>query len=498
MNALRVLLVDDNPQDRALVARELEKEYWPLEVRAAIDQRQLDQLLTEGEFDLVVTDFQLLWTDGVRVLRAVKARYPNCPVIMFTGTGSEEVAVEAMKCGLDDYIIKNVKHLVRLRAAVRNALEHAAVSRRANLLESQLSSLLSRLKVGVFRCQADGRLLEFNEAFSRIFALPPDFSRDDQKFVDLFAERGTFYRSWRNLINRRTAGEFEAEMQCPDGTRFWATIQLTVSETEGGNLTVEGMLEDVTDRKQNETALRRSEAELTHFARLSTIGEMVASIAHEINQPLGAIANFSAAATRLLVSEPPAETANVRDLLQQISEQAQRAANIIRELRQFMSRKEPARTPMDLNELIESAIKLMAHDANLAGIKLRVSLSEPSPQVIADRVQIQQVLVNLLRNAFEAMHETVDDDRVATVSTVLSNDQVTIRMSDRGHGLPSDIEGLFQPFVTTKADGMGMGLAISSTIIKTYGGTLNAASNEDGGATFYFTLPLARSDEDDS
>src|SRR2546428_7489075 len=169
--ALRVLIIDDNPDDRALVMRELGLEYLDLHVRQISEEQAFADALQAGNVDLVITDSHLLWTDGLSVLRAVKARHPGVPVIMFTGTGNEELAVEAMQAGLDDYIRKTTRSAARLRTAVRSALERAEARQRAVRLEASLHTLLNRQGVGVFRLDRDGRLLEANETLLNLLGL---------------------------------------------------------------------------------------------------------------------------------------------------------------------------------------------------------------------------------------------------------------------------------------------------------------------------------------
>ncbi|MEG4021219.1 response regulator [Microcoleus sp. S13C4] len=147
---VHILVIDDNPTDRLLVRRELERQFSPLQVTEISHNRLLVEALNRGRFNLVITDYQLLWTNGLDVLKTIKARYPQCPIIMFTNTGNEEIAVEAMKSGLDDYIIKSPKHYVRLCVAVRAVLDRVAAWERVARLENQLNYLLERLNVGVF------------------------------------------------------------------------------------------------------------------------------------------------------------------------------------------------------------------------------------------------------------------------------------------------------------------------------------------------------------
>ncbi|HEV3168129.1 MAG TPA: response regulator, partial [Isosphaeraceae bacterium] len=172
---LRVVLVDDHENDRYLVARELARQFPAVQVIEVVDETGLAHVLAAGAFDLLITDYVLHWSDGLRVLREVKARYSHCPVIMFTNSGNENVAVEAMKAGLDDYVLKSSKHFVRLALAARSALDRGQTRRRAAELEGRLQALVGRLNVGVYRATLDGRLVECNPALSHLLGLPsPD------------------------------------------------------------------------------------------------------------------------------------------------------------------------------------------------------------------------------------------------------------------------------------------------------------------------------------
>ncbi|MBD0393122.1 MAG: response regulator, partial [Microcoleus sp. C1-bin4] len=169
VKVVHILVIDDNPTDRLLVKRELERQFSQLQITEIGDDRLFGEALKRGGFHLVITDYQLRWTNGLDVLRTIKASYPECPTIMFTNTGNEEIAVEAMKSGLDDYIIKSPKHYVRLGVAVRGVLDRVAAWERVARLENQLNSLLERLNVGVFRATSEGKLLESNQAFLHLF-----------------------------------------------------------------------------------------------------------------------------------------------------------------------------------------------------------------------------------------------------------------------------------------------------------------------------------------
>ncbi|GIX47811.1 MAG: hybrid sensor histidine kinase/response regulator [Candidatus Tectimicrobiota bacterium] len=245
---LHVLLVDDNPDDRLLVARELQREFAELQVTQVFQAEDFAQALARGGIDLVITDYQLRWSDGLAVLRAVKARWPDCPVIMFTATGSEEVAVAAMKAGLDDYVLKSPKHYVRLPAAVRAALERAATRRRAQALESRLNDLLERLHIGVFRATPAGQLLEANTALRRLLGLPDEAAVTRHTLPELLGQP------------LRPEPEQELQVRRADGRVVWLALSTALTAAAEGEPLLEGLVEDITARKNMEQALRQSEA----------------------------------------------------------------------------------------------------------------------------------------------------------------------------------------------------------------------------------------------
>jgi len=237
--ALRVLIIDDNPDDRALVMREICLEYLDLHVRQITEEQAFAAALQGGNFDLVITDSHLRWTDGLSVLRAVKARHPGVPVIMFTGTGNEELAVEAMQAGLDDYIRKTTRSAARLRTAVRSALERAEARQRAVRLEASLHTLLNRQGVGVFRLDRDGRLLEANETFLNLLGLS---SIQEAERVDLTALSGVLPERYEERVSFQ---RHELQMRRADGTAIRVSVTKTVWRTPTGEPVIDGLLEEV-------------------------------------------------------------------------------------------------------------------------------------------------------------------------------------------------------------------------------------------------------------
>jgi two-component system sensor kinase FixL len=258
---------------------------------------------------------------------------------------------------------------------------------------------------------------------------------------------------------------------------------------------VQRVVRDVSDRKRAQEKARQHLAELAHMMRLRMMGELMSEVSHEINQPLYAISNFAAASLNRLHS-PQAGSApsEVTGWLEQIAAQATRAGEIIRRIGRFV-RKSPAKlVTADVNEIVKSVIDLLSVDGRLDAVDLRLDLADDAPPVCVDRIQVEQVLVNLLRNALEAMANNPAAHRQLGVRTKRhSSEYVEVVVSDNGPGLPPEqLNRLFEPFFTTKSEGMGMGLSISHSIIEAHGGRLEVLANPDRGLTFHFTLPIVK------
>ena len=277
-----------------------------------------------------------------------------------------------------------------------------------------------------------------------------------------------------------------------DGSTF--PMELAVGEVRSGNTRVfTGFVRDLTEAQEGEARLRELQAEVVHISRLSAMGEMASALAHELNQPLSAIANYLNGARRLL-DKAPERNARVDEAMEKAADQALRAGDIIRRLRNFLSRGEGERTNESLAKIVHEACHLALLGSREADVEVHYSVDPHRDRVVVDRVQIQQVIVNLVRNALDAMHD--QPRRMLSVSTSISDEMATVTIADSGPGLdPVAAEKLFQPFVTTKATGMGVGLSISRTIVEAHGGRIWTEPPSGQGATFHFTVPLAHEAE---
>ncbi|HXS00652.1 MAG TPA: ATP-binding protein [Pyrinomonadaceae bacterium] len=243
------------------------------------------------------------------------------------------------------------------------------------------------------------------------------------------------------------------------------------------------------ERAQNE--LQHTRSELAHVARVTTMGELAASIAHEVNQPLGAIVGNADICLNWL-QQDEVDLNQVAEALRDIAADGHRASQIISRIRSLVKKHVPEKSLLNLSDVARDVIGLVGHEAQRKQVAISSQLGDSLPAVEADRVQLQQVLLNLVMNGMEAMHETDANKRQLTLQTVMSNGSVLAAVSDRGMGIESaKAEQLFKPFHTTKANGMGMGLAISRSIIESFGGKLWAEANAGGGAIFTFSLPAS-------
>ncbi|HME60183.1 MAG TPA: ATP-binding protein, partial [Candidatus Binatia bacterium] len=262
---------------------------------------------------------------------------------------------------------------------------------------------------------------------------------------------------------------------------------------DGSAKQVLGSSTDITQRKKTELELREQRAELAHITRISTMGELSASLAHELNQPLTAILSNAQAALRFLSSKP-SDIEEVREILEDIVKDNSRASEVIRQMRALVKKENIEFASLDLAALIRDVVVLLHSDAILQNIKISLLLDENLTSVLGDKVQLEQVVLNLLLNAFDAMKDCPALEREVKVrAEPYGASLIKVAVRDRGMGLSVDkLDKIFEPFYTTKGEGLGMGLSICRSIIEAHGGQLWADNNVDSGATFYFTLPVEK------
>lgn len=272
-----------------------------------------------------------------------------------------------------------------------------------------------------------------------------------------------------------------------DGSTF--PMELAVGEMRSGDRRFfTGFIRDLTERQRTEARLQELQAELVHISRLTAMGEMASTLAHELNQSLSAIANYLKGSRRLLEGSTDGNAATIRDAMDKAAAQALRAGDIIRRLRDFVARGENERSVEHARKLIEEASALALVGAKNLGVRTRFDFDPAVDFVLVDKIQVQQVLLNLMRNAIEAM-EAMERRELTIAMKAADADMAMISVGDTGPGIAPEVaDRLFQPFTTTKVTGMGVGLSICRTIIEAHGGQIWVEPNAGGGAVFHFTL----------
>jgi two-component system sensor kinase FixL len=386
---------------------------------------------------------------------------------------------------------------------LRNRRRAADMTRTALARQAHLQSILDTVPEAMIVIDVRGTMQYFSSAAERLFDYtPPEAIGQNVKILmpSPYRENHDGYlERYLTTGERRIIGIGRVVVgQRKDGSTF--PMELAVGEMRSGTQRFfTGFIRDLTERQKTEARLQELQSELVHISRLTAMGEMASTLAHELNQPLSAISNYLKGSRRMLESIADERSEVLRDALDKAADQAMRAGQIIRRLRDFVSRGESERRVESITKLVEEASALALVGVKDRGIRVQFQFDPSVDLVLADRVQVQQVLLNLIRNAMDAMEEVATRDLIVTVAPADDN-QVRISVSDTGSGIDPEVaKHLFQPFVTSKRQGMGVGLSISRAIVEAHGGRIWAEANRDGGTIFHFTLTAVREgDVDDA
>ena len=512
---LRMLYLEDDPRDAELVQETLAADGIESEIIRVETESDFISALKLGGYNLVLADYTLPSFDGLSALAILQQNWPALPLIFVSGTLGEELAIEALKRGATDYVFKT--RLSRIVPSVQRALREAG--ERRDLIRAQealrkseayLAEAQRISHIGSFGWDVTTGRIYWSQETYRIFECDPA----SEPALELVLERthpedrAMVQQLIDRVVNEKTDFDFEHRLLVPDGSVKYVRVAGRASKGASESLEFMGLVSDITERKLGEEALQKAQTELAHIARVTTLGELTASIAHEINQPLAAIVGNANAGLRWLSKESP-DLNETREAIRRIIRDGNRAGDVISRMRALFKKAPMTRERFDINEAIEEVVALTQAEAQRSRVLVRSRLGGDLPPILGDRVQLQQVVLNLLINAMEAMSGVDEGSRELLVSTqriadakVLSSttgssapesSYVLVAVRDSGPGLLSgSLTQLFTAFYTTKPHGLGMGLAVSRSIIEAHGGRLEAFPNDGPGATFQFTLPVPR------
>jgi PAS domain S-box-containing protein len=533
-----VLLIEDSEADRVLIGAMLaERPANGFQLVACKSlQAGLARLRQSEAVVAVLLDLSLPDSHGLETFRAVRQAAPQRPIVILTGNDDEQAALEAMQLGAQDYLYKNSLTGELLQKSLRYAIERKRLecSWREELEErvrertAELSAVNEQMRREIAeRRRVEEALRESQRFVERITDAVPSviyildvvsrrmiyansrlrsilgYELDEvqhwnSEFIAQIIHHDDQSRVRDELASLRTIGddetrEVELRVRHADGRWRWMSFRTVVFRRDQAGVLrlVLGAVTDISARKESEEQARQQQEQLVHFSRLTLLGEMASGIAHELNQPLMAVANYSQAALRRLRSDN-GSAEQLRNCLEKSLQQALLAGEILKRLRRLVSRRPPEQSKTDLIEAVHEVVEMLRAEAERSQVQFRIQSSERLPQVIGDRVQLQQVLLNLVRNGLEAMQDTPADQRLLTVdSRQIDRGHVAVSVIDQGSGCDTqELERLFEPFFTTKAQGLGLGLSISRTIIESHGGQLTVRPNPTRGLTFQFTLPI--------
>jgi PAS domain S-box-containing protein len=500
---LKLLLIDDNANDRELVLRLMRREFPNLEVIEPLNQKAFNYVLEQGNFNFIVTDYQLCWTTGLDILHQVKSNYPKCPIVMFTGTGNEEIAVEAMKAGLDDYVIKSPKHFAQLAASVRSLWELDQQRQARKELEKRYRRLFYAVPIGLYRMAATGEILEANPALIQMLGYQNSEEILNQNIIDIHVD-SEHQQTWQQLLQQEgTIQNLETELYRRDGMPIWVrhTVK-AIQDQQGKTLYYEGSLEDISDRKQAEQEriqlLQQAQTAREQAEEASRLkDEFLATLSHELRTPLNAILGWLQLLRQgRLTPEMQAQALETID--RNAKAQNQLIGDILDVSRIIRGKVKLDMISLNPCQAIEAALESVRPAANSKEIQLQLNCDPQVGVISADPNRIQQVIWNLLVNAIKF---TPAKGKI-TIKAQSVADQVQIQVIDTGQGIaPEDLPYVFERFRQVEQSskrqqgGLGLGLSIVRYLIEMHGGQVAVESPGIGkGTTFTILLPRLRSE----
>ena len=493
---LRVLLVEDSEDDAALTVRELRRGGYSPVVQRVETAVAMRGALAEP-WDVVLADYSLPHFDAPSALRVLKESGRDLPFIIVSGAVGEEAAVAAMRAGAQDYVMKD--NLARLVPAIRRELGDAEERRRRGEAEAALAQeqeysrlLVESANALIVVLDVEGRVTVFNPAAEALTG----YRRADvlgRDWFALIAPRDRYPDAWAafgRLMKTERPMDAEHAILTAAGEERIVAWRNSVMRRDG--IVVGTMLFgiDATDRRRAEAHRVAMEQVARRAEKLAALGTLSAGLAHELNNPIGIIS--SRIELMLLEGETSGLPAEVRDDLGVLHRQAQRVARITSGLLSFARQSSGERMPVDLNHIVRETLLLAEKQITKTGVQVTTQLDPALPAIMGDAGTLQQVVLNLVTNARDALS---GEGQIALETCVLPerDHRVALIVTDTGHGIaPETIPRIFDPFFSTKSSGTGLGLSITDGIVRDHGGTIDVESRPGGGTRFVLTFPAVR------
>ena len=501
---IAILLLEDDPNDAGLVEERLQANHLTPRITRVQDRTEFLRALKDEEFDVILSDHTLPSFDGLSALNLALSVRPDIPFIFVSGTLGEEAAIEAIKVGATDYVLKT--RLSRLAPAVQRAISQArdrAARKRAEAelreLEQNYRTLFELIDEGFCTIEVlfdesgkavDYRFLQISPSFERQTGIENAAGRRMREIAPQHEEH------WFDIYGRvaLTGEPMRFENEAKQLGRWYDVYAFRVDDPHSRRVGI--LFNDITERKRAEAEARNSErryreaqAELAHANRVATVGQLMASIAHEVRQPIGAAVANAYAGLNWLNAEPP-NLEEVRETLGSIVSAGKQANDVIDRIRAFITKASPRKEDLEMNEAVRQVIALTRAEALKNRVSVKTELADGLRHVRGDRVQLQQVMLNLIINAIEAMCDVDEGNRELVISTQNEPDGVCVEVRDLGPGFaPAAPERVFDAFYTTKSSGLGLGLSVCRSIIEAHNGRLWASPNLPHGAIFRFIAP---------
>jgi PAS domain S-box-containing protein len=491
---LRVMIVEDQEDDALLLLRVLRRAGYDLTFERVDTAATMEAALDRQAWDIIIADFTLPEFNGLAALALVKERGLDLPFILVSGSIGEDIAVTAMKTGAHDYIMKS--NLSRLIPAVERELRDIEVRRARQRAEETLQEnyqLMHAVFEGtsetIFVKDLQGRYMVINSAGARVFGKTPEevIGKDDTELFTAESCHGIIEHDHQVL----TSGATQVYEETGETLGVMRTFLVTKGphlDHQGNIIGIIGIARDITERKQSEEQFQRQRDALYQSEKLATMGQLLAGVAHELNNPLAVVMGQAALLSQSVRNKQQMERA------EKIVQASERCARIVNNFLALARQRSPERQAVHINQVVREAVELLAYPLRVDNVEVEWDLAAEVPMLWADPHQLHQVIVNLVSNAHQAMREVAGPRRLTVATGVGAGEaRVWVEVRDTGPGIATELEGrIFEPFFTTKPPGVGTGLGLSlcQGIVEGHGGWIGVRQGVKGGAVFRVELPV--------